>query len=100
MMRHSEFMVQPGMILEIAIIMQQETAHQIERCPRCDHLSLNATVHYGWIDWQACTYKLWLNLSCSIGCPAQFQVAIVDTTNDEGGPVSKENTKQNNRDQN
>ena len=58
--RHSEFSVQPGMTLEIAIVMQQETAHQNERCPRCDYLNLNATVHHGWIDWQA-SFNLYTN---------------------------------------
>jgi hypothetical protein len=68
--------------------MQQETADQNRNCPRCDYLNLNATVHHGWIDWQApfnFICKLWLNASCSLGCPPQYQVATVDTNNDEDG---------------
>ena len=58
--RHSEFSVQLGMTLKIAIMTQQETAHQNERCPHCDYLNLNATVHHGWIDWQA-SFNLYTN---------------------------------------
>lgn len=57
---HSEFAVQPGMTLEIAIIIRQEGANQNEKCPRCDYLNLNATVHHGWIDWQVC-FNLYIN---------------------------------------
>lgn len=52
---------------------------------------------------------MWLNASCSNGCPAQFQVATVDANNAEsgqdrivevGGPVGQDDDEQDNGYQN
>lgn len=47
----SDFAVQSGMTVEMAIVMRQSTANQKNKCPCCDHLNLNATTHHDWIEW-------------------------------------------------
>lgn len=46
--------VESGMILEMSIILRQETAFQNtkEKCPRCGHVNLNVTANRGWIEWK------------------------------------------------
>jgi hypothetical protein len=55
MINRSEFarMVEPGMLLEMTIVMRQNTAfHENKgKCPRCRHMNLNATITNGWIEW-------------------------------------------------
>jgi hypothetical protein len=52
----SEFasMVEPGMIVELSIVVRQRLAFQedTEKCPRCDFVNLNVAAHNGWIEWQ------------------------------------------------
>lgn len=50
----SEFMVQPGAVLEMSIVMRQKATFQdkMEKCPRCGHLNLDSTPINGWIEWQ------------------------------------------------
>ena len=45
--------VEPGMVLEMSIILRQHEPFQDnkEKCPRCHHINLNATVTSGWINW-------------------------------------------------
>lgn len=54
----SEFTVavEPGMVLEMSIILWKKSAFQTnkEKCPRpgCGHLNLNVTATHGWIEWK------------------------------------------------
>lgn len=41
--------VEPGMVLEMSIILRQRTAYQ-QICPRCKHT--NRSMNKGWIKWQ------------------------------------------------
>jgi hypothetical protein len=43
--------VEPGMKLEMSIVMRQSTADQT-RCPRCGYFNSQVAVCDGWIDWQ------------------------------------------------
>jgi hypothetical protein len=56
MINRSEFAktVEPGMVLEMSIVMRQATAFKDskEKCPRCHHINVNATVAGGWIEWK------------------------------------------------
>ncbi|KIM74362.1 hypothetical protein PILCRDRAFT_828352 [Piloderma croceum F 1598] len=49
--------VQPGMKLEMSILLRPEIAFQDakETCPRCHHINLNATVDLGWIQCRKCS---------------------------------------------
>lgn len=43
--------VEPGMVLEISIILRQATAFQKD-CPRCGRVNSTVTANGGWIEWQ------------------------------------------------
>jgi hypothetical protein len=49
--------VQPGMKLEITIVLRPDTAFQDtkDKCPRCRHINLNVTPDRGWIQWKVLT---------------------------------------------
>jgi hypothetical protein len=49
---HSEFVVESGMTLAMAILMRQNMLDQNNKCPRCDHLNSDVILHDGWIEWQ------------------------------------------------
>jgi hypothetical protein len=46
--------VEPGMVLEMTIIMRESTAIQdIQgKCPRCQHINLHSNGNNGWVVWQ------------------------------------------------
>ena len=44
--------VNPGMILEMSIVLRQRTTYNRETCPRCHHINLSLATHNGWIEWQ------------------------------------------------
>ena len=54
--RRSEFAstVQPGMTVEMSIILRQDKAFQDnkQKCPRCHHLNRHAADAGGWIEWK------------------------------------------------
>ena len=67
------------MKFEMSILLRPEMALQDtkDRCPRCHHINLNATVDRGWIQWKVLitskhTYD-WHYL-CSRKCFGQFQI--------------------------
>ena len=43
--------VNPGVVLEMSIVLRHETAYNRETCPRCHHINLSLAVHDGWIAW-------------------------------------------------
>jgi len=45
---------EPGLKLEMSIVLRQGTTFQDakEKCPRCLHMNLDATVDHGWIQWK------------------------------------------------
>jgi hypothetical protein len=47
-------MVEQGMKLEMSIVLWQQTNFQDikEKCPRCHHINVNATVDQAWIQWK------------------------------------------------
>ena len=46
--------VEPGMVLEMSIVLRQKIPFQDnkETCPRCGHFNLNVTANSGWIEWK------------------------------------------------
>jgi hypothetical protein len=50
-----ESMAAPGTVLEMSIIVRKHHVsfrdHK-EKCPRCQHINLNATLTSGWIEWK------------------------------------------------
>jgi hypothetical protein len=49
--------MEPGMKLEMSIVMRQKTANQ-QKCPRCDHINLQVASRNGWIEWQVSQISL------------------------------------------
>ena len=43
--------VESGKKLEMGILMRRGTAPK-DKCPRCGHMNLNATIDHGWIEWR------------------------------------------------
>jgi hypothetical protein len=47
--------VNPGVVLEMSIILRQRSASKSETCdiacPRCHHNNLTLDTHNGWIEW-------------------------------------------------
>jgi len=43
--------VQPGMVLEIGIILRQGEANK-KKCPRCYHINRHVALTSGWIEWK------------------------------------------------
>ena len=56
MIGRSDFVstVEPGMIVEMSVVLRQKKAFKDDRnkCPRCGHINLNVTVESGWIEWK------------------------------------------------
>ena len=70
--------IEPGMVVEMSIVLHQETNFQ-ETCPRCGHGSSNVTVASGWIEWKVssifCARSGLTSSYCSRRCSGQFQIA-------------------------
>jgi hypothetical protein len=49
--------VEPGMVLEMSIVLWQGRVDQPEKCPRCGYINLDGAVKNGWIEWPV-SFKL------------------------------------------
>ena len=52
--------VEPGMVLELSVILRQDEALQDNKnkCPRCHFTNRNATFNHGWIEWKVILHFL------------------------------------------
>jgi hypothetical protein len=80
-------MAQPGMKLEISIVMRQRVADQ-RKCPRCGYINLRAAVR-GWIEWQVSSHitmhkdNYLTHGYISHQCSGQFRIAEADRSSHE-----------------
>jgi hypothetical protein len=88
--------VEPGMIVEMSIVLREKTAlkNKMGKCPRCQHTNSTVTAAHGWIEWKVLLnllHALIINLmDCSRQCSGQFQItgAALDQNEDRGDKES------------
>ena len=80
--------VEPGMILEMTIVLRQNLTFQIvnEKCPRCGHINAKSVINSSWIEWKVVltffagqTINL---INYSSQCAGQFSVSEDDLQDD------------------
>jgi hypothetical protein len=51
--------VEPGMVLELSIILWQDEGLQDnkDKCPRCHHINRSTTINRGWIEWKVILFS-------------------------------------------